>query len=155
MIQKWRRLGLYLPDMMRNTKCFHALCVVPSLPLDCKKGFFFHKIGLAKRKCLTRAKQASFTLPLGVWGERKKADYPFCIYIIRSNYFSQPRAIPIGSHPRLFPTVSASLPSHALPFSVPLPRSRPFGWMFKRTWIRKNWVRFAVYCAFQQCVIYT
>ena len=37
-------------------------------------------------KSLTRAKHASFTPPLGAWGERKKADYPFCIHCIRWNY---------------------------------------------------------------------
>ena len=37
-------------------------------------------------KSLTRAKHASFTPPLGAWGERKKADYPFCIHCIRWNF---------------------------------------------------------------------
>ena len=50
------------------------------------KVFFFSKSIHRNLKSLTRAKQASFTPPLGAWGERKKTDYPFCIHYIRWNF---------------------------------------------------------------------
>lgn len=48
--------------------------------------FFFSKSIYRNLTSLTRAKQASFTPPLGAWGERKKAHYPFCIRYIRWIY---------------------------------------------------------------------
>ena len=72
--------------MVRNRKCFDTLCVVSSLPFDFKTRFFFSKSIHRNLKSLTGAKQASFTPPLGAWGERKKADYLFCIHYIRWNF---------------------------------------------------------------------
>ena len=42
------------------------------------------EIGKAWRKGLTRAKRESLTRPQGMWGERKKNDCPFAIWV-RSN----------------------------------------------------------------------
>ena len=61
--------------MVRNRKCFdiYTLCVVSSLPFDCKTRFFFFSKSIYRNlKSLTR--------------ERKNADYPFCIHYIRWNF---------------------------------------------------------------------
>ena len=101
--------------MVRNRKCFDTLCVVSSLPFDFKTRFFFSKSIHRNLKSLTGAKQASFTPPLGAWGERKKADYLFCIHYIHWNF-------------PLFPATGNSYWKviHDVRFSVTLQSRSPF-----------------------------
>ena len=82
--------------------------------------FFFSKSIYRNLKILTRAKQASFTPPLGAWGERKKSRLSVLhtLYSLELHLFSQPQAIPIGKSYAMFPTVSASLPSPLSVFSL-------------------------------------
>ena len=79
-------------------------------------------------KSLTRAKHVSFTPPLGAWGERKKADYPFCIHCIRWNYPLFPATGNSCWNFPLFPATGSSYWKviHDVRFSVTLQSRSPF-----------------------------